>query len=163
MGKISEALEKSNFEVNGANEAEAANREFIVNPSPSQGGHSAFEYHKIDKNMVTISRPHGVESEQFKKLRTGILFPTTGKPPRSILVTSAVPGEGKSFVAANLAVSMAQNIDKHVLLMDCDLRLPTIHTLFGLERGPGLSEYLSGDRRLDTLFLKSMLFRLFWL
>jgi len=160
VGKISDALEKSNFEYDGVDEDKTASdklaiKKFIVNPSPSENRHISFEYQKIDKNIVTISKPYGVESEQFKKLRTSILFPAAGKPPRSILITSAVPGEGKSFVAANLAVSIAQNIDKHVLLMDCDLRLPAIHSYFGFERGPGLSEYLSGEQALDTLFLKS--------
>jgi len=160
LGKISEALEKSNFEYISVNEDKtasdkAAGSKFVVNPFPSEERTFSFESRKIDKNIVTISKPYGVEAEQFKKLRTSILFPASGKSPRSILVTSAVPGEGKSFMAANLAVSIAQNIDKHVLLMDCDLRLPTIHNCFGFERGPGLSEYLSGKEALDSLFLKS--------
>lgn len=155
MGKISEALKKSNFEFIGINENKGAIGEIKVNRPPSQKQPNAFEYQKIDQNIVAISKPHGIEAEQFKKLRTTLLFPGTGKPPRSILVTSAVSGEGKSFVAANLAVSIAQNIDKHVLLMDCDLRLPSIHTRFGFGKVPGLCEYLSGERPLDTLFLKS--------
>ncbi len=160
MGKISEALEKSNFENVGVNKDTAipvrdAGKGFSEKASSVEGKPVSIESEKIDKNIITLLRPYGIEAEQFKKLRTSILFPSTGKPPRTILVTSATPGEGKSFVAANLSVSIAQNIDKHVLLMDCDLRLPTIHTSFGLERAPGLSEYLSGEHTLDTLFLKS--------
>lgn len=160
MGKISDALEKSNFEYTDVSDNKtvpdkSADKKLPAEPSPSGGMQVSFEYKQIDKNIVTLLKPYGIEAEQFKKLRTSILFPTAGKSPRSILVTSAISGEGKSFVAANLAVSIAQNIDKHVLLMDCDLRMPTIHTCFGFENRPGLCEYLSGEKALDTLFLKS--------
>ena len=155
LGKISEALKKSNLEFSDVNENKGAIGESKVSRPSSQDRHNAFEYQKIDKNIITISKPYSVEAEQFKKLRTAILFPSSGKSPRSILVTSALPNEGKSFVAANLAVSIAQNIDEHVLLMDCDLRIPTIHTCFGFKKTPGLSDYLSGEQTLDTLFLKS--------
>jgi capsular exopolysaccharide synthesis family protein len=160
LGKISEALEKSNFENFDVNRDTAipvrdGSKDVIEKVSFSEGRPISIESKKIDKNIITLSKPYGIEAEQFKKLRTSILFPPTGKPPRTIMVVSAMPGEGKSFVAANLSVSIAQNIDKHVLLMDCDLRLPTIHTSFGLERAPGLSEYLSGEQALDPLFLKS--------
>jgi len=139
LGKISEALKKSNLEFSDVNENKGAIGESKVSRPSSQDRHNAFEYQKIDKNIITISKPYSVEAEQFKKLRTAILFPSSGKSP----------------VAANLAVSIAQNIDEHVLLMDCDLRIPTIHTCFGFKKTPGLSDYLSGEQTLDTLFLKS--------
>lgn len=103
-----------------------------------------------------------LEAEQFKILRTKLLFPLTDKkPPRSIMVTSAVPGEGKSFVAGNLAVSIAESIDQHVLLMDCDLRSPSIHKQFGLEDYPGgLSEHLTQDIALPDLLLKTPISKL---
>ena len=81
--------------------------------------------------MVSLLEPQSFEAEQFKHLRTNILFPVSGKPPRLIMVTSALPDEGKSFVSANLAVSIAQNINEHVLLIDCDMRCPSIHKSFG--------------------------------
>jgi exopolysaccharide/PEP-CTERM locus tyrosine autokinase len=96
-----------------------------------------------------------MEAELFRVLRTQILFPKTGKPPRTILVTSALPEEGKSFVASNLAINMARNVDEHVLLVDCDLRKPTIHTRFGFEKVKGLSEYLSDGAGLASLLLKT--------
>ena len=111
---------------------------------------------KIDPNLVTYQNPQSIESEMFKILRGNILFPTKGgKPPRSILVTSALPGEGKSFVAANLAVSIAQNINEHVLLMDCDIRRPCIHTIFGFDETPGLTEFLNQRVELPAVFLKT--------
>jgi exopolysaccharide/PEP-CTERM locus tyrosine autokinase len=80
-----------------------------------------------------------------------MLYPITGKAPRSIMVTSALPGEGKSFVAANLAISVARGINRYVLLMDCDLRRPSIHTKFGFGDVPGLSDYLTNGESLTNL------------
>jgi exopolysaccharide/PEP-CTERM locus tyrosine autokinase len=71
------------------------------------------------------------------------------------MVTSALPGEGKSFLAANLAVTIAQNINEHVLLMDCDMRQPSVNRMFGFGRVPGLSEYLSEGFPLPSLLLKT--------
>lgn len=95
--------------------------------------------------LVTLNQPTSYEAEQFRTLKTSLLFSTERKAPRTIMITSAVPDEGKSFVAANLAVTFAQSLDEHVLLMDCDLRLPTVHRVFGLpDNSPGLSDILSG-------------------
>lgn len=110
----------------------------------------------IDKNLVSINKPYSMEADLFKVLRGKILFPVSGKPPRSILVTSAVPGDGKSFIASNLAVNMAQNIDETVLLVDCDLRRPSIHKNFGFNHVKGLSEHLTNNTKLDHLFLKTV-------
>jgi capsular exopolysaccharide synthesis family protein len=63
--------------------------------------------------------------------------------------------EGKSFVAANLAVSLAMNINKHVLLIDADLRKPDLRRVFGFCDGPGLSDYLGARRSLDSLLVKT--------
>jgi len=81
-------------------------------------------------------------AESIRALRTRILFPASGKPPRTILVTSASPGEGKSFICANLGISLAQGVDNYCLLVDCDLRKPMQHTLFGQSNTVGLSDYL---------------------
>jgi exopolysaccharide/PEP-CTERM locus tyrosine autokinase len=109
----------------------------------------------IDKNLVSLSNPQSFEAEQFKILRTNLLFPANGESPRSIMVTSAVPGEGKSFVAANLAVSVARHLNRSVLLIDCDLRRPSIHRQFGFGGTPGLSDYLSRGIELPSLLLKT--------
>jgi len=111
---------------------------------------------KIEPDMVSLVKPDSPEMELFRLLRTRILFPQNGRrPPRTILVTSALPEEGKSFVAANLAVNIAKNVDEHVLLVDCDLRKPSIHTKFGFSRVKGLSEYLSAGLELESLLLKA--------
>jgi hypothetical protein len=65
---------------------------------------TGYDKNALDKNLVTLFNPRSFEAEQFKILRTNLLFPASGESPRSIMVTSAVPGEGKSFVAVNLAI-----------------------------------------------------------
>lgn len=115
----------------------------------------SYDSNNIDKNLVALLKPQSFENEQFKMLRTNLLFPSTGRSPRKILVTSAVPDEGKSFVAANLAISIAQSIQEHVLLIDCDIRRPCIHTQFGFGDVPGLSEYLFNGPSLSSLLLKT--------
>ncbi len=120
-----------------------------------------YELDEIDPNLITFHHPQSVEAEQFKKLRSNLLFPPEGnQPPKSILVTSAIPGEGKSFISANLAVCIAQNIDDHVLLIDCDLRNPTIHSIMGYDNVPGLSEYLAKGVSLSSLLLKTAIDKL---
>jgi capsular exopolysaccharide synthesis family protein len=109
----------------------------------------------IDRNLVALTDPHSPEAEQFKILRTNILFPLAGSPPRSILVTSPGPGEGKTFTAANLAISIALNINRHVLLIDADMRRPQLHKRFGFGSAPGLSDYLAEGRSLPSLLLKT--------
>ena len=94
--------------------------------------------------------------EVFKTLRSRILFPRKDTPPpRSVMITSVIPGEGKSFITANLGISLAQGMDQYSLLVDCDLRRPTLAGLFGQDASPGLSDYLSGKNELPELIQKS--------
>ena len=116
---------------------------------------------RIDSHLITYHDPTGVEAEIFKILRTNILFPKTGRPPRTIMVTSAIPGDGKSFVAANLAISITHGIEEHVLLIDCDMRRSAIHSRFGLpDDTPGLSDYLAGKKPLASLLKKTIVDKL---
>ncbi len=93
-------------------------------------------------------------AENIRTLRTRILYPVMGKTPRSILVTSASPGEGKSFICANLALSLSQGVDSYCLVVDCDLRRPAQHTLFGISNVKGLSDYLQNKEVLEDLIVK---------
>lgn len=125
-----------------------------------EGATYQYDPEKIDKNLICHFKSQTVEAEQFRILKTNIMFPEKGDSPRTIMVTSAMPGEGKSFVAANLSISLAQNIDDYVLLMDCDMRLPTIHKLFGFEEIPGLSSYLAGEASMSSLLVKTAIDKL---
>jgi capsular exopolysaccharide synthesis family protein len=122
-------------------------------PGRDEGSFLRWDDAAIDRNLVALRDPQSFEAEQFKILRTNILFPLAGNPPRSILVTSTAPGEGKTFAAANLAISIALNINRYVLLIDADLRRPQMHARFGFPPAPGLSNYLSEGRPLSTLLL----------
>jgi len=115
---------------------------------------------RLSPALVTAKDPKSIESEQFRLLKNNILFPEEGNPPRSIMITSPSPDEGKSFVSANLAVSIAQSIDEYVLLMDCDLRRPSIHSLFGMDNALGLSDHLSGAVPLPSLLKKTFIDKL---
>jgi exopolysaccharide/PEP-CTERM locus tyrosine autokinase len=76
------------------------------------------------------------------------------------MVTSATSGEGKSFVAANLAIGIAHDFHSHALLVDCDLRNPTLAHWFGLENNKGLADYLMGDGNVSELISKTEVERL---
>lgn len=114
----------------------------------------------LNKALITLLKPHSAASEQFRLLKNNILFPEKGEPPRTIMITSASPSDGKSFVAANLAISMANSIDEFVLLVDGDLRAPSIHTLFGFKKIEGLSEYLSSAMPLSRVLKKTFVNKL---
>lgn len=85
------------------------------------------------KYLISYLHPSSFISEQFRVIRAVLLRYVREKGVRSILVTSTLPQEGKTFVSSNLAVSIAQEVQNHVLLVDSDLRNPTLHTTFGMK------------------------------
>jgi tyrosine-protein kinase Etk/Wzc len=93
--------------------------------------------------LVTREVPASHASDAFRALRTNIAFSGSDDRPRLIVVTSALRGEGKTISASNLAVTLAQQ-GSRTLLVDADLRTSTLHRLFGVERHPGLVEVLAG-------------------
>ena len=88
--------------------------------------------------LVTLTEPSSPASEAYRALRTNIHFSSLDNPLKSLLVTSTDPGEGKSTTLANLAVTMAQ-AGNRVLVIDCDLRRPSQHRVFGLKNTAGLT------------------------
>ncbi len=108
-----------------------------------------------DERLVEVISNSPLVTEGIRRLRSKILHPVDNKPIRSVLVTSATPGEGKSFICANLGVSMAQGIEKHALMVDCDLRRPTMAKLFGVSNDTGLINYLSSGEDLHRLIKKT--------
>ncbi len=110
---------------------------------------SKIDLKKDDKNtteLIVKDSPKSIVSENIKSLRTNLQFTAIDKNLRTILVTSTNAGEGKSFIASNLAISFAQ-ADKKVLLIDCDLRKGRVHRLFKIANKEGLSNLLTGDLR----------------
>jgi succinoglycan biosynthesis transport protein ExoP len=92
---------------------------------------------------AALKNPEGAVAEAYRVLRTNLLFSTAADGSRALLVTSPNPGEGKTTTAANLAGSLALNGAK-VLVVDADLRRPTLHQHFGIQRAPGLSDLIVG-------------------
>jgi len=113
-----------------------------------------------NRNLFTIQDPHSMAAEQYRILRARILSFGKAKNIKTILVTSCLPEEGKSTVSSNLAICMANGINEHALLIDCDLRRPTIHSIFGLNRDAGLSNYLNDDISLPQTLNKTEVKRL---
>lgn len=94
------------------------------------------------KKLITVTKPQNVISEQFRTIRTNLSFSMPDKDLRTLLVTSSIPGEGKSTSAANVAVVFAQE-GKRVLLVDADMRKPTLHYTFPMNNSHGLSTILT--------------------
>lgn len=96
----------------------------------------------MKKEVIAHKNPKSPISEVFRTLRTNIQFMNTNKKMQTLLVTSTLPGEGKSWVTSNLAVTFAQ-AGKKVVLIDADMRKGRQYTIFGISPKPGLSNYLS--------------------
>jgi len=91
--------------------------------------------------LVVQNRPKSNISEDIRTIRTNLQFTSSNASSKVLLVTSSVPGEGKSFISANLAAAFAQT-GESTLLIDCDLRLGRVHKIFGLPNKKGLSNLL---------------------
>ncbi len=96
---------------------------------------------EVHKELVTVHSPKSTASESYRGIRTGILFSSAESEPQAIMVASAGPLEGKTITAANLAITMAQSGSK-VVILDCDLRRPRMHNMFGITRDQGITNLL---------------------
>jgi capsular exopolysaccharide synthesis family protein len=100
--------------------------------------------------LITVSEPSDVASEAYRTLRTNLFYSVADAPPRVILLTSPGPREGKSTTCANLGVVLAQ-ADKQTLILDCDLRNPAMHKIFGIGNIEGMMNVLTGERDLPEV------------
>ena len=123
-----------------------------VNPADAP----ALDHHSVgsatptlDRHLVAATAPQSVAAEQYRLLRTRLKNAANGRAVRTIVVTSPSMGDGKSVTAANLALTMAQEFHQRVLLIDADMRRPSVATLFGISQGPGLADVLMGAVELD--------------
>jgi len=104
---------------------------------------------ELDHRLVAAFAPQSLAAEQYRSLRTRVKIAENGRTMRSIVITSPNKGDGKSLTAGNLALTMAQEFSQRVLLVDADLRRPSIHRLFGISDVPGLSDVLMGGVAVD--------------
>lgn len=125
---------------------EIANQQSCQSPPMSELLVCCLQNDNMEKNYA---------AEQYKVLRSRILFSSDRSVPKTILVTSAIPGEGKSTVASNLAISIALGRQEHVLLIECDLRRPSLCKIFGIGSCKGLSDRLRGEAELGSLLQKT--------
>ncbi|HEY6328030.1 MAG TPA: polysaccharide biosynthesis tyrosine autokinase, partial [Blastocatellia bacterium] len=95
-------------------------------------------------------------AEAYRALRTSVLLSCAGGPPKKLLVTSGQPGEGKTTTTVNTAISLAQ-LGASVLIIDCDLRKPSVHRCLGVDNARGLSTYLSGGMDAESLIIPALI------
>jgi len=109
--------------------------------------------------VVFMSAPKSLAAEAYRTIRTGILLSQAGEPPRTLLVTSAQSGEGKTTSSVNLAASLASSGGR-VVIIDADLRRPSLSKHFKLDRNlPGLVEVISGQRLLEDVMITNVIKR----
>lgn len=168
MGKISDALGKAGNkerpESGSVTETENRRRPEVKRSAPASQPVPQAEIPEVvswDKRFAAAVNEDQYLPEIFRTLRSRILYPDEHhKVPRTIMITSTVPQEGKSFISANLGVSLAQGMDQHSLLVSCDLRRPTLGKLFGIEERLGLVDYLRGNRELTGLIRRTSIAKL---
>ena len=142
------------FAISGEAEQPSAREEILVDQIARRPWNPVFEA------LPTLGeRGEGVE--QFRGLRTQIYQFRDQAPLKTILVSSGLPAEGKSFVAANLAISLARNKNNSVLLIDADIRKPVQHKLMGTSCLPGLADYLSGSAQAKEILQRNQNSRIF--
>lgn len=112
------------------------------------------------RHLITLVNPRSPISESYRALRTNIEFSSVDEKTQIIMITSAGPAEGKSTVIGNLAVTYAQN-ERKVLLIDADMRKPTVHRTYQLTNRYGLSSYLSHQVELQDVIQESELTNLY--
>lgn len=101
-------------------------------------------------SVVVLDAPQSYPSEAYRVLRANLHYANPDAPLRTVLVTSASPGEGKTTTVANLGVCLAET-ERRVCLVDADLRQPALHAVFDRPKTPGLSTYLAGDALLEAV------------
>lgn len=157
MSRIEKALEKA---IQMRNNAPAAAVEEKQQNKPasltSPGVSRTITINADNRLLPTITEPQSAFSEQYRKLKNSLVRLTNEDKFRNLLmVTSAIPGEGKSLTAVNLAISMAQEYDLTVLLIDADLRRPRIHEYLGFEQTIGLSDCLLDSNDISEAIIKT--------
>ena len=111
-------------------------------------------------DLIAHKSPNSLMAEAYRSVRTSLLLSAPDHPPKSIVITSALPSEGKTATAVNTAVSLTQT-GSRVILIDADMRKPRLHQIFGTNGGAGLSNFLSGSASLKEVIRETAVPNLF--
>ena len=161
MGKIYDALEKSRqYTTNKKSKPKRMHLEALEDTDIKAAATSfpmSFDSmrKRLDGSLISYFKPQSIEAEQFRKLAANIVFHHAEKTGSCLLITSANAGEGKSFLTANLAISLAKSLEEPILLLDCDLRKPRLHTMFGFGNVSGLSDHFIKGMDISALIQKT--------
>jgi exopolysaccharide/PEP-CTERM locus tyrosine autokinase len=164
MSNVFKALEKAERERGKEREPKIDLPPLPEDPETPRREEVALERRMIEETglpqIITSVQQTSQVGEQFRKLRSQILKFKGPDSPRTIMVTSAMNSEGKTFVAVNLAAGIARELHMQALLVDCDLRNPSVTGLFDLPKMKGLSDYLAGDGASRDAILKTRMEKL---
>lgn len=157
MSRIEQAMEKAaqlrKESINQPETSRPVPRSTIVHSPPSR----VEVKNKVSPDnllLVTLNAPDSPTAEEYRKLKAILVKMTYGNVfKNTLMVTSSIPNEGKSITALNLAISMAQEYDHTVLLVDADLRRPSIHRYLNIEQRKGLADCLMGEADLSEVIL----------
>jgi protein-tyrosine kinase len=158
MSRIEKALEKAvklRESMQGKADKETSLSEPKVPFAGFDAGEGCINTEMVDRYIVCMKEPRSFIAEQYKKLCARIIKDTAKDFLNTIMVSSPDMGEGKTITALNLSLAIANEIDYSVLLVDADLRQPSVHKYLGLESKLGLSDYLMGKAGLQDILVKT--------
>ncbi|MBW2072743.1 MAG: AAA family ATPase [Deltaproteobacteria bacterium] len=161
MDHLKKALDKARKERPQPLSAPAADRAVLgsgngsgrVSPTYCRSRCLELEPEKLAENRCVCLFADAPETESFKVLSTRLLLSLRRNGCNTLMITSALPGEGKTLTAINLALALAREVSQTVLLVDCDLRQQKIHHYLGMQIDSGLGDYLLQERPLEELIV----------
>lgn len=155
MGKFSKALEKASYTKGtpgpgvkpapSRRQPEKNQKTGKSDPRAAFDADSGPSKERWERRLQLSTAPNSIFFESFRRLRSSIMNPSSGTQAKTFLVTSTVPHEGKGFVCANLGIALSRGMENNAMMVDCDLRHPTLARFFGISADSGLADYLQDD------------------
>jgi capsular exopolysaccharide synthesis family protein len=169
MSRIHEAIKRAEEERSGQRPEE--NRTTLALESPVAATAAArparpadgsipvrsVQWHPDTRSLIFTQGHQAAGGEEFRTLRSRLYKIREQQPLQSLLISSALPGEGKTFVTANLAMALARQHERTIVVIDADLRKPRLHTVLGAPMTPGLADFLSGKVEIDAILQRGPL------